>query len=404
MVKGNIMNLFIIFAVLSVASIAIMGLDKLVLATVRAGQANDKPPFYIAVAYAWGPLVIMVFVVLLLVRYFNFTLILTLATLISLLVVIINRIFFVPKRRAAVKAYQEATTDPDEEIVKSLQQGPAIIEFTRSLFPVLLIVFILRSFIVEPFQIPSGSMKPTLGVGDFILVNKFAYGIKLPVINKTIIPIGQPQRGDVMVFHYPPNPNIDFIKRVVAIPGDKIQYTDDKQLLINGQPLETSFVKQVHEQENYEVYNSILQTIVTAKEDVAYKLYQENLLGIKHSIYQRADKQYIPYKANSEWIVPEGYYFMMGDNRDNSKDSRFWIEDLLKQQLLATADLNKPVPQEQIILACSQSPQCHKILNDDRMYMVPAKNIVGKAFMVWMHWPDPKLKNVPSFTDDRLIR
>lgn len=397
------MNLFIIFAILSAISIALILLDKFVLTTVRVGQSNEKPPFYIAIAYSWGPLVIMVFVVLLLVRYFNFTLILTLATLISFLIVIVNRVFLVPKRKVAIKAYQQSTSEPDEECIKSLQKGPAFVEFIRSLFPVLLIVFILRSFVVEPFQIPSGSMKPTLGIGDFILVNKFAYGIKLPVINKTIIPVGQPQRGDVMVFHYPPNPTIDFIKRVVAIPGDKIQYTENKQLLINGQPIETSFVKQVHEQESYEVFNPILQTRVIGKDAVAYDLYQENLLGVKHSIYQRADKYYMPYKPNSEWIVPEGYYFMMGDNRDNSKDSRFWIEDLLKQQLSSKADPDNPIAPGQLMLACLQSTQCNKTLNDDRMYMVPAKDIVGKAFMVWMHWPDPKLNSVPSFTNDRLI-
>lgn len=397
------MNLFIIFGLLSAVAIAVMALDKFVLKAVRAGQADAKTPAYVALAYSWGPMAIMVFVVLLFVRYFNFTLILTLATLISLLVVIINRIFFVPKQKVAIKAYKESVAEPDSEVLKSMSQGPALIEFSRSLFPVLLIVFVLRSFVVEPFQIPSGSMKPTLGIGDFILVNKFAYGIRLPVINKVIIPVGKPQHGDVMVFHYPPNPEVDYIKRVIGVPGDKIQYNaEDKQLSINGKPINRSYIKQVHEEEMYQEYNPILQAKVNVKTPVVYNLYKEDLLGVEHTTYQIDMMGYKSPKPNSEWIVPEGYYFMMGDNRDNSKDSRFWIEDLLKQQL--KMDPATMLSNDELVARCQQVPACNTILNDDKMYMVPAQDIVGKAFMVWMHWPDPKMNNIPSFSNDRFIR
>ncbi|UYZ85582.1 signal peptidase I [Entomomonas sp. E2T0] len=326
----------------------------------------------------------MVFVVLVLVRYFNFTLILTLATFISLLVVVINRLFFVAKRKAAVKAYKESVTVPDEQLVKELSQGPAVFEFIRSLFPVLLIVFILRSFLVEPFQIPSGSMKPTLEVGDFILVNKFTYGIRFPVINKVIIPINKPQRGDVAVFHYPPNPEIDYIKRVIGVPGDHIKYTEDKRLYVNDKLVGENSAGKVTLVEEVQVYNQLLQTVESRKESVDYQLYEEQLGDVKHNIYKMANRANVSPKPNQEWVVPEGYYFMMGDNRDNSKDSRFWIEDFVDQN----------TPREEI----------NRIVNDDKMYMVPAENIVGKAFLVWMHWPDKKLENIPSFSNDRLIK
>lgn len=378
------MNLFVIFGVLSAIAIIIMALDKFVLGTVQAGQENSKPPLYVALAYSWGPLAIMVFVVLVLVTYFNFTLILTLATLVSLLVVIINRLFFLPKRREVVKAYKESVSEPDEQLVKELSQGPAVFEFIRSLFPVLLIVFILRSFVVEPFQIPSGSMRPTLLIGDFILVNKFAYGIRLPVINKVIVPVAKPKRGDVAVFHYPPNPEIDYIKRVIGVPGDRIRYTEDKRLYVNDQLIGENYLQKQSFFEDQRIYNQLTQTIELRKAEVDYQLYDEQLGEVKHSIFKMPNRNAMSPKPNQQWVVPEGYYFMMGDNRDDSKDSRFWIEDFV----------NENTSREEAI----------SIVNDDKMYMVPAENIVGKAFLVWMHWPESKLKNMPSFSNDRLIK
>ncbi len=390
------MNLFVIFGVLAVIAIIVMVLDKFVLhISENSQQNNTKPPAYIELTYSWGPLVTMVFSVLLMVSYFNFTLILTLATLISLIVVVINRLFFVAKRKEAVKTYKESVEAPDERVVKELSQGSAVLEFIRSIFPVLLVVFVLRSFLVEPFQIPSGSMLPTLKVGDFILVNKFTYGIRLPVINKVIIPIGQPKRGDVAVFHYPPNPDVDYIKRVIGVPGDRIQYKD-KRLYINGQLIGETFDDTVKTIEKVKLRNEISGSEEQRDIAVDYKLYTEDLDGVSHAIYKMPSRNSISSKPDQEWIVPEGYYFMMGDNRDNSLDSRFWIRDYAVQRGYIAEDAP--------LSDCWANKACSDLLLDDKMYMVPADNIVGKAFMVWMHWPDPKLSHLPSFSNDRLIK
>ena len=219
---------------------------------------------------------------------------------------------------------------------------PWWVEYSVSFFPVIVVVFLLRSFIVEPFKIPSGSMIPTLQVGDFILVNKFAYGIRLPVINLKIIPIGNPHRGDVMVFRYPDDPSLDYIKRVVGLPGDKIEYRD-KHLTINGQEVPVRQVGDYLSKERMQFY----------------KHYVENLGGVKHEILIDADAPaYVPQvrsfhfskncnynRDGMECTVPPGHYFMMGDNRDNSSDSRVWG-------------------------------------------FVPDANIIGKAFFIWLNLND----------------
>jgi signal peptidase I len=215
---------------------------------------------------------------------------------------------------------------------------------------VLAIVLVLRSFLVEPFQIPSGSMKPTLEVGDFILVNKFAYGIRLPVLDTKIIEVDDPQRGDVMVFRYPSDPNINYIKRVVGLAGDQIRYTSDKRLFVNGQP----------------VAEKLLGEEPGSLGSAA--LYEERLGSIEHLIRKEMNRYRI--EAGREWVVPQGYYFMMGDNRDNSNDSRYWNDPAIPRRLLG---------------------------------MVPDQNIVGKAFAIWMSWPDPKLRNLPNFSRVGLI-
>ena len=208
------------------------------------------------------------------------------------------------------------------------KQEPMLVEYAKSFFPVLLVVLLLRSFIVEPFRIPSGSMIPTLEIGDFVLVNKFSYGVRLPVINKKIIDVGDPQRGDVAVFKFPVNPKINFIKRVVGVPGDRIEWTSDKRLIINGKPVA---------EENLEPYplSSLYGT-----NDVTHRretLPSEGGTPAHNLILMPGmGKQ-------GEWVVPVGHYFMMGDNRDNSQDSRSWG------------------------------------------YM-PEKYLVGKAMFVWMHW------------------
>ena len=228
-------------------------------------------------------------------------------------------------------------------------KDPWWVEYGASFFPVILLVFVLRSFIVEPFKIPSGSMIPTLQVGDFILVNKFTYGIRLPVINKKIIDINLPQRGDVMVFRYPEDQSLDYIKRVVGIPGDKVAY-QNKRLTINGQAIETTRLDDYLHPER--LYYS--------------RQYLEKAEGIEHRTLNDedapgfiTDATRFPHRNDCLYntagvicTVPVGHYFMMGDNRDNSRDSRYWG-------------------------------------------FVPEENIVGKAFFIWLNFSD--LKRVGSF-------
>lgn len=202
---------------------------------------------------------------------------------------------------------------------------PVIVEYSKSFFPVILVVFLIRSFVVEPFKIPSGSMMPTLLAGDFILVNKFTYGLRVPILNNTFIEIDKPKRGDVFVFHYPPDPSIDYIKRVVGLPGDRIAYRN-KQIFINGEPVELSLVG------DYQYVTSGLNMVHA-------KLYQEQLGEVRHDVLIEDNSISI----DGETEVPAGHYFAMGDNRDNSKDSRSWG-------------------------------------------FVPEDNLVGKAFLIWWNF------------------
>lgn len=243
---------------------------------------------------------------------FNFELILFYATLLCGIIALIDILFFAKKRRLTQK------------------KMPLIFDYARSFFPVLLAVFLLRSFLFEPFRIPSGSLKPTLDIGDFILVNKFEYGIRLPVIHKKIYARGEPKRGDIFVFRWPANPSIDFIKRVVGLPGDRISYID-RVLVVNDQKIPQTFINDGtdHDDEG----NSWKVT-----------LKKEDLLGVEHMIYQSPEKQSVDFH---DIVVPEGMYFVMGDNRDESADSRFWG-------------------------------------------FVPEENIVGKASLVWMSWNSDK--------------
>tara|TARA_B100000902_G_scaffold375057_1_gene404640 strand:+ start:792 stop:1535 length:744 start_codon:yes stop_codon:yes gene_type:complete len=185
------------------------------------------------------------------------------------------------------------------------QKPPLIIEYGKSFFPILLAVFIIRSFIVEPFKIPSGSMMPTLISGDFIVVNKFSYGIRFPVWNKVLINLGKPNRGDVFVFHYPEDPSIDYIKRVIGLPGDEIRY-ENKELFINGEIINKIFLGKYS-------YTFNENEMLEASEFI------ETLDNSNYSILVHD----IP-SENYKFNVPEGHYFAMGDNRDNSSDSRVW--------------------------------------------------------------------------------
>ena len=205
-------------------------------------------------------------------------------------------------------------------------QEPLLLDYSKSFFPILLIVILLRSFVAEPFRIPSGSMIPTLEIGDFILVKKYAYGIKLPVLHHKIIEIGKPQRGDVVVFRYPPNPKINYIKRLIGLPGDHIKWTADKRLIINGEAV------------SYQANGEYISEGNSGRK-LSATLLKETLPESKaHDLII-----FSGFSKPGEWKVPENHYFMMGDNRDNSSDSRFWK-------------------------------------------FVPENNLVGKASMIWMHW------------------
>ena len=198
----------------------------------------------------------------------------------------------------------------DRGVQKSIQQPrePIMVEYARSLFPVLLIVLVFRSFLFEPFKIPSGSMIPTLLVGDFIVVNKFSYGIRLPVLNKKIIDINLPERGDVVVFRFPKDPGVNFIKRAVGLPGDTITYRD-KELFVNGEKVETVSAGRFE--------SSDIKCTTPAADAV---LLDEHLGDGNHNILLHDHSR----SRNGQWVVPEGHYFMMGDNRDRSNDGREW--------------------------------------------------------------------------------
>lgn len=195
----------------------------------------------------------------------------------------------------------------DSEIVE-----PWPVEYAKSFFPVIFIVLLLRSFLVEPFRIPSGSMMPTLLIGDFILVNKFTYGVRLPVLHNKIVEFGEPKRGDIVVFRFPGNPSVDYIKRVIGLPGDRIQYVN-KQIIINGKPVKQTPLM-------------IFQGVGKGRDSTGSSLLSEDLDTVTHDILIREGQPMPParYVVSEGVTVPEGHYFVMGDNRDNSNDSRFW--------------------------------------------------------------------------------
>jgi signal peptidase I len=227
----------------------------------------------------------------------DFSLLLVLLTGLTGLVWLFDSLFL--KRRRMDRAVQKSIERP---------RDPVLIEYSRSLFPVLLIVLLFRSFLFEPFKIPSGSMIPTLLIGDFIVVNKFTYGLRLPVTNTRIVPMGDPERGDVVVFRYPVDPKVNFIKRLVGLPGDTITYRD-KKLYVNGELLETAELGQ---------YSSMEVKCATPRPD-AVRLTEE-LGPVSHDILIHEGSG----SRDGQWEVPEGHFFVMGDNRDRSNDSREW--------------------------------------------------------------------------------
>jgi len=234
----------------------------------------------------------------------DFSLILVLATLVSGLIWLLDVLFFKSarmRREGATKAKEPADAVAEDRRYRE----PVLVEYARSFFPVLLVVLILRSFVVEPFRIPSGSMMPTLLVGDFILVNKYSYGLRLPVTNTKILSLGKPERGDVAVFKYPKDPKIDYIKRIVGLPGDRIAFRGE-WLYVNGERIAQTPVG---------VYGGD-----AAGRMKGAQLLTENLNGVEHQILLDNRNS----RPSGEWLVPEGAYFVIGDNRDHSNDSRFW--------------------------------------------------------------------------------
>ena len=255
----------------------------------------------------------------------HFSLILVIVTLVSGLIWLVDVIAFAPKRREKLALAQAQQPDLSDEAKENITRESVVVEFAHSIFPVIAFVLILRSFIYEPFQIPSGSMKPTLLVGDFILVEKFSYGLRDPVWRSKLVETGEPERGDVFVFKYPENPQIDYIKRVIGMPGDRIVY-QNKQFLI--QP-------KCEEGTNCPPAKAIKLSSVNrgefSQEGIPLSRYTEQLGEVEHDILinpSRPDFSNHFYEqagtAVGEFIVPEGQYFAIGDNRDNSTDSRFW--------------------------------------------------------------------------------
>ncbi|MED5501272.1 MAG: signal peptidase I, partial [Pseudomonadota bacterium] len=224
----------------------------------------------------------------------DFSLLLVLAVAITGLVWLLDSLFWRRSRHQRQQAAAE--TQGGEKSVDYKDPWP--VDYARSFFPVLLVVLVLRSFVIEPFQIPSGSMRPTLEVGDFILVNKFSYGLRLPVVNTEIVDIGEPERGDVMVFRFPQDPSVNFIKRVIGLPGDHIRY-ENKQLYVNGKPVPKSM------------------TDPDPAEAPGEELFEEHLGDVEHSIFNNPQS---PGPQMREIVVPDHEYFMMGDNRDHSND------------------------------------------------------------------------------------
>ena len=227
----------------------------------------------------------------------DFSLVLVLLTAVSGIIWAIDAMFL--RRRRMDRAVKKKIQRP---------RDPVVIEYARSLFPILLIVLIFRSFVFEPFKIPSGSMIPTLLIGDFIVVNKYAYGLRLPVANTKILSVGEPERGDVVVFRYPVDPRVNFIKRLVGLPGDTIAYRN-KRLFINGEEITS---------QEQGLYSSSEVKCAVPRAD-ALRL-QESLGDVTHDILVHLKSG----GRDGQWEVPEGHYFVMGDNRDRSNDSREW--------------------------------------------------------------------------------
>lgn len=285
-----------------------------------------------------------------------FAYILTILFLLSGFFWMLDLLVFAPKRKRKAQAIREQMKGGYDAAVADALARPLWLEYTAGLFGVIALVFILRSFVTEPFRIPSGSMLPTLYIGDFILVNKFDYGLRMPITNQVIVENKKPQRGDVMVFRAPPEPSLDYIKRVVGVPGDRITYAN-KQLTINNQVVrqEASTVQPLTEdvyqskQDPISLSNITQKTEFLAADGSAHEIW----LDASKSSYYKAGVKFAQLNSSAcqytedafTCTVPAGQYFMMGDDRDHSGDSRYWG-------------------------------------------FVPEENIVGRAYFIWMNFSD----------------
>ncbi|MCA0177936.1 MAG: signal peptidase I [Proteobacteria bacterium] len=294
----------------------------------------------------------------------NFSLVLLILSAVTFVYWLAERFKFRPEREAAAATLEAqdaerrarlakdgiAKVDGDiAEAKERLLMQPWWLDWTAGLFPVIVVVFVLRSFLFEPFKIPSGSMIPTLEVGDLILVNKFSYGIRLPVINQKVVPVGDPQRGDVVVFRYPVDTRIDYIKRVVGLPGDEVSYLN-QQLRINGELVPTTPLGDDYDEEAMRYMARFSETLGTNEHRIQRFPTPLPFLGGTRNFPYKDQCRHSPEGVVCK--VPAGHYFMMGDNRDNSEDSRYWG-------------------------------------------FVPDQNLVGRAFFVWMNFG--KLSRIGAF-------
>jgi signal peptidase I len=295
----------------------------------------------------------------------NFSLLLFCLTIFTFAYWLAEQFVFAPRRQRAAAVLEQQAQAKRESLaqqgIQKVDEGniaqakhtllaqPWWLDWTAGLFPVILAVFLLRSFLFEPFKIPSGSMIPTLLVGDLILVNKFHYGVRLPVINKKIIANNDPKRGDVMVFRYPLDPNIDYIKRVVGVPGDEISYRNQR-LYLNGELVRTQALPDFYDDDSLRYAKQFSEKLGSVEHRILVDTERPSFLPANGSFPFRENCRY-----SSEGVtckVPDKHYFMMGDNRDNSQDSRYWG-------------------------------------------FVPDENIVGRAFFVWMNFSN--LGRIGSF-------
>ncbi|CDU13221.1 signal peptidase I [Vibrio coralliirubri] len=249
----------------------------------------------------------------------TFSLILVIVTLVTGIVWALEKFVWAKKRQQKLADVEAQSNGLDAETSAKVTAQPWWVENSVSIFPVIAFVLILRSFIYEPFQIPSGSMMPTLLVGDFILVEKYAYGLKDPVWRTQLVETGKPERGDSIVFKYPPQPNIDYIKRVVGMPGDTIRYSSRKEICIQAKGTSSCEpVKLSNVEESQFIQDGVpLIQLNEQLGDVEHQILVNPLRRDRVQAYQ-------PRNGVNEWVVPEGQYFVMGDNRDNSADSRYW--------------------------------------------------------------------------------